>query len=140
MSRIFEPRAFNPKDRPPAIATEKYLYNTSPLPEDRPAVTSKNYIAGRFVVRGYRSTHKRKDRRESLLLGLPYCTERSGTSYYCRVLTETGVFESRVPALVYLSEAGQTDELKAVLARARELTFKEGEEGLIRKLQLSRLH
>ncbi|HXV04491.1 MAG TPA: hypothetical protein VFP23_01120 [Solirubrobacterales bacterium] len=55
------------------------------------------------------------------------------------MLTETGIFESRVPTLVYLIESGQTDELKSTLARARDLVFEQGEEGLIRKLQLSRL-
>lgn len=137
MSSFVGSRQYTPKDRPPRIVRKPEVIGLS-APEVRCAVSLDNYIPAGFVVRSYRF-RQGIERREGILLGQPFHLPQSGTAYYCRILTPTGLFESLIHSLSYLSVFRQTPELKSLLRTARDQVIEEGEEKMFRKLQLFRL-
>ena len=140
MSLFAGSRRYTPKDRPPSIVRKNDLPGTKfyPLAEGCQIVTLGNYTPAAFVILGY-CDRKGFEKKEAITLGMPYQTARTGTLYYCRLLTPQGIAEAMLHSLTHLNESRQTPELKSLLRSVRERVIQEGEDKIFRKLQLFRL-
>lgn len=125
------PRSLSSYKRP---SWDKMPYAYSgPLIESRRPVNRKSYTAGKFVL-WMHQTSRGEESKLGVLLGSPYQTPTSATTYYCRILTPTGIFEKRVAALEYLNEPRQTPELKQSLEKMRQSLLAGGLEQLERSV------